>query len=343
MRSTSIVCTIGPTCESPEQLKKMVEEGMDIARFNFSHDTHEVFLKRLKIIRSEIKRQKRDVLVLGDLKGPRIRVGKLPEDGRVLAVGQKIIFTTSSDPKVNDDEIVINDPNLHKDLKVGDIILLDNGDMEVQVRKINRHKIETKVIQGGVLFSNKGINLPQTKVTTPVITEKDIEDIKFAKRAKLDYLALSFISTADDIRKLKNILGRSKIKVIAKIERQEALENFSEILKEADGVMVARGDLGIEAQLENVPIIQKEIIKQCRLFNKPVIVATQMLDSMVLTPLPTRAEVSDIANAVLDGATAVMLSNETAMGKYPLKALNWMRRVIERTESYLYQGLRNIL
>jgi len=343
MRSTQIVCTIGPTCEKAGEIGELIENGMDIARFNFSHDTHDVFKKRLKLIRQKSKKLDRDVKILGDLKGPRIRVGKLPESGRTLAVGEKLIFTTNACNDIQADEIIINDPHLHNDVKKGDVILLDNGDMEVEVKKVRQHKIETIVVQGGVLFSNKGINLPRTKITTPAITEKDIADIKFAKRIGLDYLALSFVSTADDIIKLKKLLGRSKIKVIAKIERQEALENFSEILKVADGVMVARGDLGIETHLESVPVIQKEIIKQCRLYSKPAIVATQMLDSMVLTPIPTRAEVSDIANAVLDGASAVMLSNETAMGKYPIKSLVWMRRVVERTESYLYQGLRHIL
>lgn len=343
LRSTKIICTVGPTCESPEQIAALVKGGMDFARFNFSHDTHEVFLKRLKLIRKEAKNQGKEVQTIGDLKGPRIRVGKLPEDGRILNVGQKVIFTTPSCKNIKEDEIVINEPELHKNIKSGDVILLDNGDMEVVVKKVENHKIETKVVQGGVLFSNKGINLPHTKVTTPAITDKDEEDIKFARKAGLDYVALSFVSTAEDIIKLRKLLGRSGIKIIAKIERQEALENFQEILKMSDGIMVARGDLGIEAQLENVPIIQKEIIKQCRLFNKMVIVATQMLDSMVLTPIPTRAEVSDIANAVLDGTTVVMLSNETASGKYPLQALDWMRRIVERTESYLFQGLRNIL
>ena len=343
IRSTKIIATVGPTCEKPSEIKSLISSGMDVARFNFSHDTHEVFKLRTKRIRSEAKRQKKEVKILGDLKGPRIRIGQLPKEGRQLNPGEKIVFTTNTCKDIRENEIIINDPYLHQDVKKGDMILLDNGSMEVEVKRVRQHKIEAEVIQGGILFSNKGVNLPRTKITTPAITDKDREDVRFAIRNKFDFVALSFVGTGQDIRDLRKLLGRSKVKIIAKIERQEALENFSEILKESDGIMVARGDLGIEAQLENVPIIQKEIIKQCRLYNKPAIVATQMLDSMVASPIPTRAEVSDIANAVLDGASAVMLSNETASGKYPIKALNWMRRIVEKTESYLYKGLRHIL
>lgn len=343
MRSTKIIATVGPTCEKPSQIKTLIEEGLNIARFNFSHDSHDVFSKRLKLLRSEAKKQKREIKILGDLKGPRIRVGELPAEGRKLEVGEKVTFTTNVCKDIRPTEIVINDPYLHQDVKKGEPILLADGEISLDVTKVHNHKIEAVVIHGGILYSNKGVNLPRTSITTPAITQKDREDIKWIRRNKLDYVALSFVSNAEDIRTLRKLLGRDKIKIVAKIERRLALDNFSEILKESDAIMVARGDLGVETPLENVPFIQKEIIKQCNLAGKMVIVATQMLSSMVSSPTPTRAEVSDIANAVLDGAGVVMLSNETASGKYPLLALEWMRKVVERTESYLKQGLNTIV
>lgn len=333
-RKTQIVVTVGPKSESPEMIKKLIESGMDVARFNCSHDTHETFEKRTKLIR-KYSRLRRKIKILADLQGPRIRVGEMPQKGRTLKEGEKVIFTTHVCKEIKKNEIVIKDPYLHEDVKVGDIILLDNGIMELYVIGVNQHKIEAKVIHGGTLYSNKGVNLPLTKTTTSAITDKDKKDIEFAKRMKFDYVALSFVSTKEDLLLLRSLLGENGPKIISKIETALSIENLHDIIEHSDGIMVARGDLGIETPIERLPILQKEIIYKTISAGKPVITATQMLDSMVKSPFPTRAEVSDIANAVLDGTSAVMLSNETAVGADPIKALTIMSKVVEATEEYL--------
>lgn len=334
-RKTQIVVTVGPKTESPEMIKKLIEGGMDVARFNCSHDTHETFERRAKLIRKYSLLKRRKVKILADLQGPRIRVGEMPAKGRTLAEGEKVVFSSNICGEIKKNEIVIKDPYIHEDVKVGDIILLDNGIMELFVTKTYQHKIEAKVLQGGVLFSNKGVNLPMTKTTTNAITDKDRSDIEFAKKMKFDYVALSFVSCKEDLVLLRSLLGENGPKIVSKIETGVAIQNLDEIIALSDSIMVARGDLGIETPIQRLPILQKEIIFKSINAGKPVITATQMLDSMVNSPFPTRAEVSDIANAVLDGTSAVMLSNETAVGQYPLEALSMMGKVIDSTEDYL--------
>lgn len=332
-RKTQIVVTVGPKCESSEMIQKLIESGMDVARFNCSHDTHETFAKRAEQIKQFSGSKK--VKILADLQGPRIRVGTMPPEGRILTTGENVVFSTHVCKDIKEDEIVIKDPYLHEDVKVGDVILLDNGTMELLVTNTHQHKIEAKVLHGGVLYSNKGVNLPLTQTTTSAITDKDKLDIEFAKEMKFDYVALSFVSCKEDLLLLRQLLGEDGPKIISKIETGMAIKNLHEIIELSDGIMVARGDLGIETPIQRLPILQKEIIYKAISAGKPVITATQMLDSMVNSPYPTRAEVSDIANAVLDGTSAVMLSNETAVGAYPLKALEMMVKVIEATEEYV--------
>lgn len=332
-RKTQIVVTIGPKSEAPETIKEFIKNGMNIARFNCSHDTEDTFKKRIKYIRKYSKTG--SIKLLADLQGPRIRVGDIPIAGRKIRDGEKVIFSTNVCGDIKKNEIVIRDPYLHQDVKVGDIILLDNGAMELYATAVHQHKIEAKVIRGGILYSNKGVNLPLTKTTTSAITEKDKADIEFAKSMKFDYVALSFVSGREDLILLRSLLGENGPKIISKIETAQSIKNLHEIISLSDAIMVARGDLGIETPIEKLPMLQKEIIFKSISSGKPVITATQMLDSMVVSPYPTRAEVSDIANAVLDGTTAVMLSNETAVGAYPLKALQMMSKIIEATEDII--------
>lgn len=332
---TQIVVTVGPKTESPAMIKNLISSGLDIARFNFSHDTHETFAKRAKLIRTTARLRLKKVKILADLQGPRIRVGNLPAKGRVLKDGEKVTFCTNVCGDIQKNEIVIRDPYLHEDVKKGDIILLDNGTMEAYVLNIHQHKIETKITRGGILFSNKGINLPLTETTTSALTDKDKADIEFIKKLKFDYVALSFVSTKKDVLDLKKLLGKNGPKIISKIETAQSIQNLSEIIEASDGVMVARGDLGVEFPIEKVPILQKRIISKARWAGKPVITATEMLASMINNPYPTRAEVSDIANAVLDGTSAVMMSNETAVGNYPIESLKMMKRVVAETENYI--------
>ncbi|OQB06741.1 MAG: Pyruvate kinase [bacterium ADurb.Bin212] len=336
-RKTQIVVTVGPKTESPEMIKKLIEGGMDVARFNFSHDVHESFEKRAKLIRKYSSLRKK-VKILADLQGPRIRVGDMPKEGRTLRDGEKIVFTTHVCGAIKKEEVVIRDPYLHEDVKKGDIILLDNGIMEAYVTGVHEHKIEAKILRGGTLFSNKGVNLPLTKTTTSAITDKDKKDIEFIKKMKFDYVALSFVSCKEDLELLRHLLGEGGPKIISKIETGQAIQNLHDIIELSDAIMVARGDLGIETPMEKLPLLQKEIINKTKYAGKPVITATQMLDSMVKSPHPTRAEVSDIANAIIDGTSALMLSNETAVGDYPLQALNMMAKVAEATEDYINNG-----
>lgn len=333
-RKTQIVVTVGPKTESPEMIKKLIKGGMDVARFNCSHDVHETFEKRSNLIKKYTSFGKK-VKILADLQGPRIRVGNMPANGRVLQDGERVVFTTNVCKDIKKNEIIIKDPYLHQDVKPKDIILLDDGNMEAYVVKVCQHKIEAKIIRGGVLYSNKGVNLPLTKTTTSAITDKDKKDIEFAKKMKFDYVALSFVSGREDLELLRHLLGEKGPKIISKIETGQAIKNLNEIIELSDAIMVARGDLGIETPIERLPLLQKEIINKSRYAGKPVITATQMLDSMVKTPYPTRAEVSDIANAIMDGTSAVMLSNETAVGNYPLEALNIMAKIAVETEDYI--------
>lgn len=333
---TKIIATIGPKSWDPKVFKEIIKNGADIVRVNFSHATYEDFLHIKKMVKSASKKFKKDIKIMQDLQGPRIRVGELPQDGIDLIAGKKHCFyyEDKKNFKVNGC-LPISDPYLHVDIKKGDPIYLANGAMEVQVSRVKDGKIYFDIIRGGTLFSHKGINVPRTNLRKSGLTEKDIKDVKFALKHGIDYIALSFVQSADDVKKLNKIIGKQKVKIIAKIERAVALTEIDAIIKVADGLMVARGDLGIEIPMEKVPIVQKDIIRHCHWHNTPAIVATQMMSSMVDHDTPTRAEVSDVANAIFDGADAVMLSEETANGEFPAKVVKEMKKVVEAIEIHL--------
>lgn len=333
---TKITATVGPRCDSAELIHGMVEAGMDIARMNFSHCTPEEFLQRQKLIRTAEKKLKRTVSLLQDLQGPRIRVGKLPDESIVLEEGVPYVFSHDAQKSASPC-IPIDDPYLHLDIKSGDPFYLANGSMELVVTSVRGGRITAQCLRGGTLFSRKGINVPQTRYQRGALTPKDIADAKFGAAHGVDYMGLSFVQTADDVVKLRKALGTSKVKIIAKIERAVALEHIDEIIRVSDGIMVARGDLGIEIPAEDVPIVQKNLIRQAHWHGKPVMVATQMLLSMIASNHPTRAEVSDVANAVFERADALCLSDETANGAYPVEAVKTMRRIITRIDHFLHQ------
>lgn len=347
LKRTKIVCTIGPVSEKPAILKRMIKAGMNLARLNFSHGTHAWHGKVIKIIRKISKESGQPIGIIADLQGPRIRVGELPASGVKLVPKNKITLTTSQEK--SKEKISVTYENLHKDLSPGDRLLLDEGLLELKVLKISNRDIFCEVVVGGILTSHKGINFPDSSVSVPPLTEKDREDLVLAIREGIDWVALSFVSRASEIydlryliRDLEKKLKISKgppIRIIAKIEKHEAIKNFDEILEAVDGIMIARGDLGIETPPEDVPLWQKKIIDKCLAVAKPVIVATQMLDSMIRKPRPTRAEVSDVANAVIDHADAVMLSGETASGLYPVPAVEMMAKIIRETEKSTYDDL----
>lgn len=325
---TKIIATIGPASESKEMIHKFVAAGMDIARMNFSHCGREEFLSRKKNIINAAKKLKRKVSIMQDLQGPRMRVGELPIEGKKLGNGDMAVFSTQ---KSDQDAIYIESRRLHLDIRVNDPIYLANGEIEVIAKRISGNRIFTEVTRGGILYSRKAVNLPHTKLSDSGLTEKDIGDVKFAIKHGVDFIAISFIQSAEDVDKLKKIVG-NQAKIIAKIETGLALKNIDSIIRTADAIMVARGDLGIEIPMEQVPFVQKNIIRQANWHGKGVITATQMLTSMVDHSSPTRADVSDIANAVWDGTDAVMLSDETASGKYPLETLKMMARIVAQAE-----------
>ncbi len=332
---TKIVATIGPASNSPEMLQKLVAAGMNVARLNFSHGNYETHTEAIRNIRSISRTLNRSVGILLDLQGPKIRVGKL-ENGQPVQLKRNASFAITSIPMAGNAQMVSTTyQNLPADVQAGDTILLDDGLIRLQVESKTQQTVNCKVVNGGILKENKGINLPGVKVSAPSLTEKDIRDVNFGIKNGVDYFALSFVRTAEDFGAIKSIMKKQgvSIPVIAKIEKPEAVENIEEILDAADGIMVARGDLGVEMQLELVPIIQKKIISATVRKNKPVITATQMLETMIVNPIPTRAEVSDVANAIFDGTDAVMLSGETASGKYPVKAVQMMAKIAEQSES----------
>jgi pyruvate kinase len=332
---TDIVCTLGPTSSDPSIVEAMARAGMTIVRSNFSHCSHDEFAERIQL--AETMREKGlEFKMLADLQGPRIRVKNIPEAGITVQAGQSLVFVTHG-KEVADGQIGMDDPHLHNDILSGEKILVANGAIETVVREVHKEKqeIHVEVINDGVIYPNKGLNFPMTRLTTSALTEKDRRDIEFLKTQPVDFVALSFVQSAEDVRELRSLLGDSSAKIVVKVERQEAVKNIDEILEEADAIMVARGDLGVEVPYFEVPIIQKRLIRKANLYRKPVIVATQMLLTMVREPSPTRAEISDIANAVFDGAHAVMLSDETANGKYPVEAVKTMAKVVRHTEQFL--------
>jgi pyruvate kinase len=330
---TKIVCTIGPASNSAEVLSALVENGMSVARLNFSHGTHLDHAQMIERIRKASEKAGRPVAILQDLCGPKIRVGEIPGAGIPLLSGQHLILTNQPGP-AKENRVPVSYGDLPSQVKAGDRILLADGLMEMIVEQTSATEIVCKVITGGVLTSHKGINLPTSTLAIPALTEKDRRDLLFGMEADVDYVALSFVRTAADIHAIKKIIHRQnkQTPVIAKFEKHEALENVDAILAAADGIMVARGDLGVEIPLENVPAIQKMLVRKANSMGKPVIVATQMLRSMVDAPRPTRAEAADVANGVLDGADAVMLSEETASGRYPVEAVHYMALIAHSAE-----------
>lgn len=336
---TKIVATVGPACDSYEQLLAMVKAGVNVFRLNFSHGTHEDKAKIIDHIRQINLTEPYNISILGDLQGPKLRVGEIENNALEVFPGDILTFTNQ---KVvgNLERIYVSYPNLHADVKIGNKIMIDDGKMEVKVISVEpNNDVKVEVTMGGVISSKKGVNLPDTKISLPALTEKDLKDLEFIIEKKLDWVALSFVRNVKDLVILREKLTakNSKTKIIAKIEKPEALLNIRDIIIESDGIMIARGDLGVELPVEQVPLIQKQIIRKCLHRAKPVIVATQMMESMIDRIKPNRSEITDVANAVLEGTDAVMLSGETATGKHPVLVVETMRRIIMQVEKTDYR------
>ncbi len=337
-RKTKIICTIGPASSSEKVLVQMIKNGMDIARLNFSHGSLESQNELFKNIKKASAKAKKDVLIFQDLQGPKIRIGKLSTEGVMVKANEIFILSTSA--KQYSDHpikiIPISYKSLHKDVQKGDTILIEDGLIETKVIKVQNNDIYLKSISPALIKSNKGINVPTASISANPLTAKDIKDLKYGLKLGVDFVALSFVRRASDIINLRKLIkqNNSSAKIIAKIERHEAVKNISAIIKEADAIMVARGDLGVETPATNIPIIQKNVVKLAILEGKPVIIATEMLQSMVENSRATRAEVSDAANAIFDHADAIMLSNETASGKYPVQAVNTLYKVAINAEKF---------
>ena len=337
MKKTKIVCTMGPNTDNREIMKELALNGMDVARFNFSHGDHAEHRHRLEILESVREELGIPIASLLDTKGPEIRTGKL-KDGKKVTLKEGDLYTLTTEEIVGDETRgYINYAGLAEDVKPGDRILIDDGLIELHVREVNGTDIVCRIENGGELGEKKGVNVPGVRVKLPALTNKDKEDIRFGVDAGFDFVAASFVRNADAIREIREILDEkgSTMQIIAKIENEEGIENIDSIIEASDGIMVARGDMGVEIPAEKVPHIQKMIIRKCNLACKVVITATQMLDSMIRNPRPTRAEVSDVANAVYEGTDAVMLSGETAMGSYPIEAVRMMSQIAEESEKYL--------
>jgi pyruvate kinase len=340
-RHSKIVCTIGPASRDPSILKKLLEAGMDVARLNFSHGSHSEHLATIQILRSTAQKLKKTIAILADLQGPKIRTGPLASGPVQLRSGQKFTITTA---RILGDSTRVNTTflPLPKEVHRGDRILLSDGLIELRVERVRGREVNCRVANGGALGEHKGINLPGITLCVPALTPKDKADLKFALAHGVDYIAVSFVRRPEDVQLAKSLIRRAgkDTPVIAKLEKPEAIENLEEILRVSDGVMVARGDLGVEMSPERVPVVQKTIIARAREFRRPVITATQMLESMTENPRPTRAEASDVANAIFDGSDAVMLSAETASGKYPVEAASMMARIICEAEESMTEFAR---
>lgn len=335
MRKVKIICTIGPASSSREKIHKMIMAGMNVCRLNFSHGTYKEHRKAVEYIKEGVQKYNLPVAILQDLKGLKIRVGNI-KNGSVLLEKNSILTLTAKDIVGDNKQLSVSYPYLTKDVRIGEKVLMDDGLLQLKVIDKKSDRLITRVIEGGILREKKGVNLPGTKISGEVFTEKDRKDLEFGLKIGVDYVAMSFVHSKDDILKVKDWLKKHKadVPVIAKIERPQALENIDEIIGVSDGLMIARGDLGVEVPPEKVPLIQKNLIEKCNAAMKPVITATQMLESMTEHMNPTRAEAADIANAVLDGTDALMLSEETAAGKYPVEALKMMDRIISFTETH---------
>jgi len=334
MPKTKIIATLGPASNREAVLRKMYRGGMDMVRLNFSHGSHPEHLGRVALIRGLNKKLRRAVKIIQDLEGYRIRIGRLSKP--VVLKKRSFLYLTPEEILGNPKEVSFDYAGPLERISKESLIYIDDGRIVLKVSAIEKKRLKTKVITPGILNSNKGINIPGAKLEFPALTEKDKQDIGIAIVHKFDYIAQSFVRTASDLRRLKELVipKHPRCKMLAKVENREALLNLDQIIAESDGVIVARGDLGICVPIYKVPVIQKEIVRKCRRKNKPAIVATQMLDSMTEEPLPTRAEVSDVANAILDGATHLLLSGETAVGKHPPKVVDMMNKVIKHTECY---------
>lgn len=332
-RRTKIICTIGPATSSSEMIAELAKAGMNVARINMSHGNHESHGKVIRQIKNLNKKLNHPISILMDLQGPEIRTGEI-ESHLQLNVGEIFTFTVLPDVNIEEKSVHVNYRDMVKDLKKGDRITVDNGLINLQVLEVNEGQLRCRVLEGGKLGSRKHINLPGVRVNMPSITEKDRSDIRFAVENDLDFIALSFVRTASDIAEARQLIEElnGHAQIIAKIENQEGIDNFDAILAEADGIMVARGDLGVEIALEDLPVVQREMVRKCIEAGKPVIVATHMLESMIENPMPTRAEVTDVANAVHEQSDAIMLSGETASGKYPVKCVQILDRIARRIE-----------
>jgi pyruvate kinase len=344
-KKTKILATIGPASNNYEMIKSLALAGANVFRLNFSHGSHEVHQEVINIIRQVNKEMNCNLGILQDLQGPKIRVGEVENNGVEIKPGDKITIT--NDPVVGTSSLVSTVyKNLPQDVQTGEHILIDDGNLEVVVNDTDGKNVNCTVIHGGILKSRKGINLPNTKVSAPSLTEKDIEDLYFGLEQDVDWIALSFVRSAEDIHDLRNRIQAAgkHCKIVAKIEKPEALENIDSIIEATDAIMVARGDLGVEVPMEIVPLWQKKMVEKCKIACKPVIIATQMMESMIQNPRPTRAETNDVATAVLDGADAVMLSAETASGKYPVNAVKAMTSIITYLEANaeIYHNLYKI-
>lgn len=344
VRFAKIVCTLGPSSSNKATIVNLIEAGMDVARLNFSHGTHETHLETLKLVRECSLELGKPVAVLQDLQGPKLRVGTLPPDGIKLSIGTSLnlytIGTQTADFEGEEISLPVDVPNLAHGVKTGNRILLDDGKIELQVTSVVGEMVKTRVVQGGLLKSNKGVNLPGADLGIPRFTEKDRHDLEFGLANGVDFVAISFVESEVDVFLVRETMkalnpSRSNTPIIAKLERPEAVKNLHAIIHAADGVMVARGDLGVETSLAQVPIVQKEIIQSANRHAKIVITATQMLESMINNPRPTRAEASDVANAIFDGTDSVMLSGETASGAYPVESVKMMDSIIREAEKHM--------
>lgn len=338
IKRTKIVATVGPACDSYEKLLELVKAGVNVFRLNFSHGTHEGKAKIIEYIRQINTSEPYNIAILADLQGPKLRVGDIENDALEVKPGDLLTFTNEKCIGTKE-KIYVSYPNLHSDVKPGDCIMIDDGKLEVRVVEITpANDVKVVVVMGGLLSSKKGINLPDTKISLPALTEKDLIDLEFVIEQEVDWIALSFVRQVKDITGLKAILAErnSKSKVIAKIEKPEALTNIRDIILESDGIMIARGDLGVELPVEKVPLIQKDLILKCMHRAKPVIVATQMMESMIDRIKPNRSEITDVANAVLEGADALMLSAETATGQHPTLVVETMCKIITEIEKMDY-------
>ncbi|MDU0894445.1 MAG: pyruvate kinase, partial [Anaerococcus sp.] len=347
LKKTKIVCTIGPSSESPEIIEDLIKNGMNVARLNFSHGTHEEHLAKMKTIRKVRRKLNRPIAIMLDTKGPEIRTGNFNIDEVFLKPGDVFTLTTR-DVEGTEEIVSVSYEGLPNDVEVGSVIYIDDGLVQLEVTEIkDGTDVVCRALNNGVLSNHKGVNLPGSKTNLPAITPKDIDDIKFGIENDIDLIAASFVRKKEDVYDIRKVLedhGGEHIKIISKIESQEGVDNLDEIIEASDGIMVARGDLGEEIRTELIPLVQKEIIRKCNDAAKPVITATQMLDSMIRNPRPTRAETTDVANAIIDGTDCVMLSGETAGGKYPIEAVKTMRNICVTTElsDDFYQNIYDV-